>query len=145
MSDTEGYEETQPEHLPDSDATGLDLSLVWSLTELVRDRQAFSTQCGLQGKNVLDYPGGFRFGDPRGLASGEAGVRWFHAMEPSYVVWALAGDGRIFTIAWYSEKEQAFNFPNLAEPPLEVQRQQWLLRALGMPLPLPAAGAGVSG
>lgn len=145
MSDVEGHEDVLPEHYPDSEATGLDLSPVWNLVELVRDRQGFSSQCGLQAKNVLDYPPGFRFKEPYRLASGEAGTRWFLAVEPSYVVWSCGSDGQVYTVGWYSETEQAFNFPNLQDPPPDVQRQQWLLRALAMPLPLPPPGKEVAG
>lgn len=142
----EEYEQTLPETAPDSDATGLDLDQVWTLTELMRHRVAFDTACGMRGRSVLDYPPGFRFGDPRRLSSGESGVRWFHAMEPSYEVWSHAADGRVFTIGWYSDKEKAFNIPNLDDPPVEVVRHQWLLRALTMHVELPAAeGKGVVG
>lgn len=142
----EEYEATEPEKLPDSDATGMDLEQVWTLTELLRCKVAFDTQCGMRGRSVLDYPGGFRFADPRGLASGDAGVRWFHHMQPSYQVWSRAKDGTVFTIGWYSDLESAFNIPSLLAAPVEVQRHQWLLRALTMHVALPSAdGLGVVG
>lgn len=141
----EEYEDTLPETLPGSDANGLGLSQMWELVELMRERRAFDTACGMRGRSVLDYPPGFRFGDPRGLSSGEAGVRWFHAMEPSYEVWSRAADDRVFTIGWYSDKERAFNIPNLEDPPVDVVRHQWLLRALTMHVELPGAEGGVVG
>lgn len=129
-------EHVQPKEADTADS-GLSTLDVWTLVEIVEERRAFRTACGMTGRSVLDYPGGFTFGDPVGLSSGESGVRWFHAMEPSFVVWSSAGvSGRVYTIAWWSEREQQWNHPTLAvDAPVEVRRHQWLMRVLTFPMP----------
>jgi len=130
-------DEVQPVREPDARDTGLSTMDVWTLVELVEERRAFSTACGMTGRSVLDYPGGFQFGDPVGLSSGESGARWFHAMKPSFVVWSSSGvSGRTYTIAWWSDLEKTWNHPSLArDAPVEVRRHQWLMRVLTFPMP----------
>jgi hypothetical protein len=117
----------------------LDLSVlpVWNLVEIVREREAFTTACGMVGRSILDYPGGHRFGDPVGLRSGAEGVARFHAMDPAFVVWSHGGvSGRTYTVAWWSQVGQDWSFPSLADDaPVEVRRHQWLMRVLTFPLP----------
>jgi hypothetical protein len=128
---------TRPIREPRTENAGLSTQDVWTLVEIVKEREAFRTACGMTGRSVLDYPGGFKFGDPVGLLSGVSGTRWFHAMEPSFVVWSDGGlSGRTYTIAWYSELEKGWNHPSLArDAPVEVRRHQWLMRVLTFPMP----------
>lgn len=138
-------EDVQPVRVPDAGHTGLSTQDVWALVEVVRERRAFTTACGLVGRSVLDYPPGFEFGDPVGLLSGEGATRWFRVMKPSFVAWSHGGpDGRTYTVAWWSQTEGTWNHPTLArDAPVEVRRHQWLMRVLGFPLP--ESGKGVDG
>lgn len=104
---------------------------VWLLTEawLVR-REAFATACGMVGKSLLDYPGGFRFGPPKGVRQAE--VRWFQERSPGYVVWSHTGrTGATYTVAYWSATREVWVFPELVDDASpEAHRHQWLLRAL---------------
>lgn len=135
-------DEAQPVRQPPSGNTGLSTQDVWTLVEVVGQREAFTTACGMVGRSVLDYPPGFEFGPPAGLLAGDGATRWFLAMKPSFVVWSHGGsDGKTYTIGAYSEVEQGWFHPSLAEDaPVEVRRHQWLMRMLRLPLPQMRAG-----
>lgn len=112
----------------------LDVRVVWHLVEaVVQERQAFATDDGLVGRNLLDYPGGFRFAPPRGVT--EKSWHSHHMDAPVYTVWSHAGPGT-YTVAWYSETS-GWVFPELREhAPVEVRQHQWLMRVLtSHPLP----------
>lgn len=122
----EGPEET----LPSREASGLDLTDALKLAGLLTDRLALDTKDGLRAKSVLDYPPGFRFGEPRGVIASQ--VEQFLAAEPSYVVWSHhEATGRTFTVAYWSDSYRMWVLPYLVyDAPQEVRVHQWLVRAL---------------
>lgn len=121
--------------------TGLSLIDMWSFTEaIVREREAFTTLCGLVGKNVLDYPGGFRFSPPRRVT--EPFFQRHHMDAPEYSIWSQAAYHGTYTVAWYGET-CGWVIPDLdSVAPIEVRHHQWFVRALTA-FPLPEMRPGV--
>lgn len=105
------------------------LSDTWRLAGLLQERQPFHTPCGLMGVagNEVAVP------HNRFVCAGllnEGGEEYFRASVPSYVVWGRAR-GRRYTLAWYGWAMPGWHSARLAgDAPLEVVRQQWLVRAL---------------
>lgn len=121
----------EPVREPGSEDTGLSTSDVWELVDVCARRMAsFTTADGLVARSVLDYPGGFRFGDPVGVVATQ--VDQFRHAEPVYVVWSHGGpDGAAYTVAYYSASYRLWVYPRLAaSAPGAVREHQWLVRAL---------------
>lgn len=121
---------------------GLPLVGVWKFAEvIVREREAFTTDDGLVGRSVLDYPGGFRFASPRGVT--EAFFQSHHMDAPDYTIWSYGGlSRRAYTVAWHGET-CGWVIPDLVQDaPIEVRHHQWFVRALTA-FPLPEMRKGV--
>lgn len=115
---------------PEEQDRGISLEETFHLAELLRERRGFDTVDGMRGKSVLDYPGGFKFGPPRGVT--ESQVEQFLAAEPAYVVWSHDADqGATYTVAYWSQGYELWVFPTLVPgAPARVLAHQWALRAL---------------
>lgn len=120
----------------------VDLAEVMRLGQVCAVRmEAFASECGLVGKNVLDYPGGFRFSTAVGVREQEA--QRFVERDPSYVVWSHTGRrGSSYTVAYWARSPRAWFYPQLVQDaPLEARRHQWLLSCLtSRPMPMPVRG-----
>lgn len=118
---------------------------VWDLACAMRRQTAFTTGCGLRGKSVLDYPGGFSFSGPVGVKGDDGATTFFLSTGPVYQVWSGPEGERLYTVAW-RDWEGEWHVPELEDDAPElVRRHQWLVRALAHPgLPV-ADGLGVVG
>lgn len=118
---------------------------VWDLASALRLQQAFSTGCGLVGKSLLDYPGGFAFSGPVGVKGGDAATTEFLSSGPVYQVWSGPDGARLYTVAW-RDWEGEWHLPELEDDaPVLVLRHQWLVRALTHPKLPVDPGEGVVG
>jgi hypothetical protein len=105
------------------------LRIVWELVEVLRDKEAFSTSCGMTGRSVLDYPGGFRFTEPPINVTDEYANAWGRpGVDVTYKVWSQHGS-MTYTIAWFASSSllEDWIVPRLHTAPTEVQWHQWLI------------------
>lgn len=139
MSDAEPVKE------PGAQASGLELGKVFEVAALLRQQLAFTTACGLRGRSVLDYPGGFAFSGPVGAKNPDAATEFFLSTGPVYQVWSGPEGARLYTVAWRDWEGEWHTCTLDDDAPVEVRRHQWLVLALTHPRLPVDPGQGVVG